>query len=113
MGGGKFVVPVQRVTDFLQGMLSGDWGREREGGRWLPTIGGSEEGKCTFFFFFFFFKSLFLFFIAEGPLPSSSYRLGVKSAPLHQIYPPRMTEALREGLRVFERQVGATEQNRT
>lgn len=56
MGGGNFVAPVQRVTDFLEGRLS-------------------------------------------DSLPSSSYRMGVKSAPLHELYPPPLTEALREALR--------------
>jgi len=39
--------------------------------------------------------------LSEAPLPPSSYRLGVTSAPLHELYPPALTEALRRGLRDF------------
>mmetsp|Transcript_4500 Transcript_4500/g.8185 ORF Transcript_4500/g.8185 Transcript_4500/m.8185 type:complete len:687 (-) Transcript_4500:22-2082(-) len=38
---------------------------------------------------------------SDGELPSSSYRLGIRWAPLHELYPPSITEALREGLRKF------------
>jgi uncharacterized FAD-dependent dehydrogenase len=61
MGGGDLVAPVQRVTDFLAGVIS------------------------------------------QEPLPSSSYRLGVKSAPLHELYPTFITDALREAIRKFDR----------
>ena len=61
MGGGNLVAPAQRVTDFLDGVLSQD------------------------------------------PLPSSSYRLGVKSAPLHELYPPFVTNALRDAIHKFNR----------
>lgn len=40
---------------------------------------------------------------SEGELPSSSYRLGVTAAPLHELYPPPITQALRDGLRKFAR----------
>ena len=52
---GWLTVPVQRVTDFLEGRIS-------------ETI------------------------------PSSSYRLGVQSAPCHELYPPALTTALRHAL---------------
>jgi uncharacterized FAD-dependent dehydrogenase len=55
LGGGNWTVPVQRVTDFCQGVVS-------------ETI------------------------------PSSSYRLGVESAACHEIYPPQITNALRDAL---------------
>jgi uncharacterized FAD-dependent dehydrogenase len=55
LGGGNLTVPVQRMTDFCQGVVS-------------TTI------------------------------PSSSYRLGVKSAPCHEIYPEEITKALRDAL---------------
>ena len=61
MGGGKLVAPAQRVTDFLEGVLS------------------------------------------EDPLPSSSYRLGVKSAPLHELYPVFVTNALRKAICQFNK----------
>lgn len=38
-------------------------------------------------------------------LPTSSYRLGVRSAPLHDIYNPHMTVALREALLKFDRRM--------
>ena len=59
MGGGELRCPVQRVTDFLDGVPS------------------------------------------QEPLPESSYRLGVTAAPLHELYPPRITDALRRGIRQF------------
>jgi uncharacterized FAD-dependent dehydrogenase len=41
----------------------------------------------------------------EATLPSSSYRLGVKSAPLHELYPPAVTAAIRESLIRFNKQL--------
>ena len=55
LGGGNWTVPVQRMTDFCQGVVS-------------ETI------------------------------PPSSYRLGVTSAPCHDIYPAPITAALRDAL---------------
>eukprot|EP00873_Tetraselmis_striata_P000080 jgi/Tetstr1/420344/TSEL_011464.t1 len=40
--------------------------------------------------------------LSSEPLPSSSYRLGVKSAPCHLLFPPPITAALREALNRFE-----------
>jgi uncharacterized FAD-dependent dehydrogenase len=55
MGGGNFVVPVQRVTDFISNKVS-------------------------------------------TSTPSSSYRLGVKPAACHLIYPGQITNALKNAL---------------
>lgn len=38
-------------------------------------------------------------------LPSTSYRLGVRPAPLHELYPPAVTAAIRESLARFDRQL--------
>lgn len=38
-------------------------------------------------------------------LPSSSYRLGVTPAPLHQLYPPEVTATIRESLVRFDKQL--------
>ena len=62
-GGGGFVAPVQRVTDFMAGEIS------------------------------------------NGALPSSSYRLGVRSSALHDIYSPAITAALQAALQRFDRQL--------
>ena len=63
MGGGELRVPVQRVTDFI-------------------------EGK------------------ASTSAPSSSYRLGVRPSPCHEIYPPELTAALRHALvNYFDKQM--------
>jgi uncharacterized FAD-dependent dehydrogenase len=59
-GNGDLTVPVQRLTDYLEGTVS---------------VSSSDNS-----------------------LPSSSYRLGVKSAPLHELYPPPLTHALRQAL---------------
>lgn len=41
----------------------------------------------------------------EATLPSSSYRLGVKPAPLHKLYPREVTLAIRESLFRFNKQL--------
>lgn len=61
MGGGNFVCPVQRATDFMSDSIS------------------------------------------TGELPSSSYRLGVRSAPLHELYSESITEAIKYALLRFEK----------
>ena len=62
-GGGAFVAPVQRVSDFMERRAS------------------------------------------NGELPSSSYRLGVRSAPLHDLYSGAITDALHAALLRFDRQM--------
>lgn len=42
---------------------------------------------------------------SQGQLPSSSYRLGVRPAPLHELYDARMTAALRRALCQFDRRL--------
>jgi uncharacterized FAD-dependent dehydrogenase len=55
MGGGKLCVPVQRLTDFINGE-------------------------------------------ASTSAPTSSYRLGIKPSPCHEIYPEPLTRALRDAV---------------
>ena len=43
--------------------------------------------------------------VSGGPLPSSSYRLGVREAPLHDLYPSDITEGLRQALQEFNRRM--------
>ena len=62
-GGGRFVAPVQRVSDFMESRTS------------------------------------------SGELPSSSYRLGVRSAPLHDLYSAAIADALHAALLRFDRQM--------
>ncbi|CAI0427584.1 unnamed protein product [Linum tenue] len=63
MGEQDFVVPVQRVTDFLDNKLSGT------------------------------------------SLPSSSYRLGVKEANLHELFPSHITQALKRSISMFNQEL--------
>ncbi|CAH9093321.1 unnamed protein product [Cuscuta europaea] len=63
MGGGDFVVPAQRVTDFL----------------------GNKSSVAS--------------------LPSSSYRLGVKAANLHELFPNHITEALQKSILMFDKEL--------
>lgn len=42
---------------------------------------------------------------SPSSLPSSSYRLGVTAAPLHDLYSPPLTAALQEALMQFERRM--------
>ncbi|XP_073289613.1 uncharacterized protein [Primulina huaijiensis] len=63
MGGGSFVVPVQKVTNFLDHRLSGT------------------------------------------SLPPSSYRLGVKPACLHELFPIEITEALQNAILMFDKEL--------
>lgn len=41
-------------------------------------------------------------------LPSSSYRLGVKAAYLHDLLPFHLTKSLKDALLTFEKQVNST-----
>ncbi|XP_013599071.1 PREDICTED: uncharacterized protein Cbei_0202 [Brassica oleracea var. oleracea] len=43
--------------------------------------------------------------LSETPLPSSSYRLGVKSAKLHELFPAHITDSLRQSLSMFEKEL--------
>ncbi|XP_052289425.1 uncharacterized protein LOC102620999 isoform X2 [Citrus sinensis] len=63
MGGGNFVVPAQKVTDFLENKLS------------------------------------------ASPLPPSSYRLGVKAASLHELFPTHLTDALKHSISMFDEEL--------
>lgn len=63
MGGGNFVLPVQRVTDFLENKLS------------------------------------------VASVPPSSYRLGVKAANLHELFPTHVTDALKYSIAMFEKEL--------
>ncbi|PON70439.1 FAD/NAD(P)-binding domain containing protein [Parasponia andersonii] len=63
LGGGNFVVPVQTVTDFLNGKLS------------------------------------------VTSVPPSSYRLGVKAAHLHELFPIHITEALQRAISMFDEEL--------
>eukprot|EP01032_Pedospumella_encystans_P021757 gene21757-24673_t len=78
MGGENFVVPVQRVTDFLAGTN--------------PVTPADESTSSA---------------SADPAAPaspiSSSYRLGVREAPLHELYPPFVTKTIRAALLDFER----------
>lgn len=38
-------------------------------------------------------------------MPSSSYRLGVKAASLHELFPIYMTDALRYSIAMFDKEV--------
>ncbi|KAF4370415.1 hypothetical protein F8388_016152 [Cannabis sativa] len=63
LGGGNFVVPVQTVTDFMDGKLS------------------------------------------VTSIPPSSYRLGVKAANLHELFPIHITEALQQSISMFNEEL--------
>ncbi|KAL0040454.1 hypothetical protein WJX77_007475 [Trebouxia sp. C0004] len=43
--------------------------------------------------------------VSSGALPSSSYRLGVKSAGLHEVYSPAISQALKSALQQFEQKL--------
>ena len=78
MGGGQFVVPVQRVTDFLAATSPV-----------TPAVESTYVASAT---------------PATPASPiSSSYRLGVREAPLHELYPPFVTKTIRAALLDFER----------
>jgi uncharacterized FAD-dependent dehydrogenase len=47
----------------------------------------------------------FLTGIISADLPETSYFPGTKSAPLHKLLPPWITSRMREGLRLFDRQM--------
>jgi uncharacterized FAD-dependent dehydrogenase len=41
----------------------------------------------------------------SGTLPGTSYFPGIKAAPLHELLPPFITNRMKEGLRLFGRQI--------
>ena len=90
LGGGNFTVPVQRVTDFLAASEALSAARAGVMGASPPGMvnslrrTGKGKGK------------------GDGGI-ESSYRLGVREAPLHLLYPRYVTEALCAALRDFER----------
>ncbi|KAG2239952.1 hypothetical protein Bca4012_015455 [Brassica carinata] len=43
--------------------------------------------------------------LSETPLPPSSYRLGVKSGNLHELFPAHITDSLRQSLSMFEKEL--------
>ncbi|XP_010526307.1 PREDICTED: uncharacterized protein LOC104803912 [Tarenaya hassleriana] len=43
--------------------------------------------------------------LSETPLPPSSYRLGVKSANLHELFPAHITESLRHSISMFDKEL--------
>jgi hypothetical protein len=126
-GGGGLVAPVQRVDDFLAGAGGRREGRarprepwrdpRREPRRWgRRASGGARAAGCAPCG-----GGRLLSNQASSPappvprppgrtsdagkLPSSSYRLGVRSAPLHDLYPPPLSAALRAALLRFERRL--------
>lgn len=83
MGGGSFVVPVQRVTDFLSCTDPSPLGEENRSVRKAKVKAQTTATQLQ-------------------PI-SSSYRLGVKEAPLHELYPPFITDTIRQALLDFNR----------
>ncbi|CAH2077432.1 unnamed protein product [Thlaspi arvense] len=43
--------------------------------------------------------------LSETPLPPSSYRLGVKSANLHELFPAHITDSLRQSISMFDKEL--------
>ncbi|CAN0838295.1 Uncharacterized protein Cbei_0202 [Linum grandiflorum] len=43
--------------------------------------------------------------LSGTPLPTSSYRLGVKASNLHELFPPHITEALKRSISMFNREL--------
>lgn len=81
MGGGSFVAPVQRVTDFLACSSS-----------MRKDIINTDDTQSVSV-------------AAPGSAIQSSYRLGVKEAPLHELYPPFVTSALHAAILDFDRKM--------
>lgn len=81
MGGGSFVAPVQRVTDFLACSSS-----------MRKDIINTDDAQSVLV-------------AAPGSAIQSSYRLGVKEAPLHELYPPFVTSALHAAILDFDRKM--------
>lgn len=91
MGGGNFVVPVQTVTDFLHNKLSG-----RIAMPFLISFASIvQQAKLGSLVFFF----------PGTSVPPSSYRLGVKAANLHEIFPIHITETLQHSISAFDKEV--------
>lgn len=94
MGGGSFVAPVQRVTDFLacsssmrKDVINTDGDDDDD--YHLSNMSGTESVSVA----------------VPGSAIQSSYRLGVKEAPLHELYPPFVTSALHAAILDFDRKM--------
>ena len=85
MGGGNFVAPVQRVTDFLACSSS----MRNDNSNVGDEYGSSAQSVLT----------------VPGSVIQSSYRLGVKEAPLHELYPSFVTSALHAAILDFDRKM--------
>ncbi len=83
MGGGRLVAPVQRVTDFLA---------ERP----TPMDGHSISTDA--------YRSPYSSHQSTSAVPSS-YRLGVRGAACHSLYPDYITGTLQQALLKFDRQM--------
>jgi len=83
MGGGNFVVPVQRVTDFLAATMPHASSTSATAAEQFTSTASTAPTSPTNI--------------------SSSYRLGVREAPLHELYPPFVTNTIRAALLDFER----------
>jgi uncharacterized FAD-dependent dehydrogenase len=93
MGGGSFVAPVQRVTDFLaysssmrKDIINAD---DDDDDYCLSSTPGTQSVSTA---------------IPSSAI-QSSYRLGVKEAPLHELYPPFITSALHAAILDFDRKM--------
>lgn len=88
MGGGSFVVPAQTVTDFLNNKLSGKTSFQSCNAFLIKIVNNFQ-----------------LFDFSVTSLPPSSYRLGVKAANLHNLYPAPLTQALQHSISMFDKEV--------
>ena len=91
MGGGSFVAPVQRVTDFLaySSSMRKDIINTNDDDYCLSSTPGRESVSTA----------------TPSSAIQSSYRLGVKEAPLHELYPPFVTNALHAAILDFDRKM--------
>lgn len=92
MGGGSFVAPVQRVTDFLaysSSMRKDIINTDDDDDYCLSSTPGTESVSTA----------------TPSSAIQSSYRLGIKEAPLHELYPPFVTSALHAAILDFDRKM--------
>lgn len=125
MGGGNFVVPVQNVKDFMDNKLSGKiliWFMSLS-----PSVLHCSLSRLLLMWqklqFFVLSKKVEqsgtgiakdinalpqltgFFVVSASNIPSSSYRLGVKAANLHELFPVHITEALQHSIMAFDQEV--------
>ena len=93
MGGGDLVAPAQVVPDFLENRLSG------------KIVLSFQKFSGIIFCYILSLNCIVYDMFLGNSLPSSSYRLGVREANLHNLFIENLTELFKTAIVNFNKQV--------